>query len=161
TPGQRLQIKPSIGLTAIYDIELNFIESVNSSDFPYMLPPGARYIRTQLSKASLDGKYVYLGEQNLPFVEYGWDYMPEFIEFVKNIAGESEGDYINLFNPDTVVEGDLSKTTGEVISGTYYISDFIEVSPLKEIQLRPNAGLLAIYDDDKNFIETIPSSTTP
>src|SRR5699024_8816759 len=54
TPGQRLQIKPSIGLTAIYDIELNFIESVNSSDFPYMLPPGARYIRTQMSPFSLD-----------------------------------------------------------------------------------------------------------
>src|SRR5699024_9487204 len=89
TPGQRLQIKPNIGLTAIYDDELNFIESVNTADFPYLLPPGARYIRTQLSKASLDGKYVYLGEQDLPFVEYGWDYMPEFIEFVRNIAGES------------------------------------------------------------------------
>src|SRR5699024_7210814 len=75
-PGQRLQIKPTAGRTTIYDIELNFIESVNSDDFPYMLPPGARYIRTQLSKPSLDGKYVYLGEQNLPFVEYGWDYMP-------------------------------------------------------------------------------------
>src|SRR5699024_8445829 len=24
---------------------------------------------------------------DLPFVEYGWDYMPEFIEFVKNIGG--------------------------------------------------------------------------
>src|SRR5699024_7186905 len=161
TPGQRLQIKPSIGLTAIYDIELNFIESVNSSDFPYMLPPGARYIRTQMSPFSLDDKYVYLGEQDLPFVEYGWDYMPEFIEFVKSISGESEGDYINLFNPETVVEGNLSETTGEVTSGTYRISDFIEVQPLKEIQLRPSAGILAVYDGDKNFIKTIPSSTTP
>ena len=161
TPGQRLQIKPSIGLTAIYDIELNFIESVYSSDFPYMLPPGARYIRTQLSKPSLDGKYVYLGEQNLPYADYGWDYMPEFVEFVKSIAGESEGDYINLFNPDTVVEGNLSETTGELISGTYRISDFIEVSPHKEIQVRPSAGILAVYDGDKNFIEIIPSGTTP
>lgn len=161
TPGQRLQIKPNIGVTAIYGTELNFIESVNSGDFPYVLPPGARYIRTQMSKASLDEKYVYLGEKDLPFVEYGWDYMPEFIEFVKNIAGESKEDYINLFNPATVVEGNLSTTTGEVTSGTYYISDFVEVQPLKEVQLRPNAGLLAIYDDDKNFIETITSSTTP
>ena len=161
TPGRRLQIKPTVGRTTIYDIELNFIESVNSDDFPYMLPPGARYIRTQLSKPSLDGKYVYLGEQNLPFVEYGWDYMPEFIEFVRNIAGESDGDYINLFNPNTVVEGDISETTGELISGTYYISDFIEVSPHKEIQVRPSAGILAVYDGDKNFIEIIPSGTTP
>src|SRR5699024_1297310 len=61
TPGQRLQIKPKLGVTGIYDIELNFIESLTSSN-RYVLPPGARYIRTQMSKHSLDGKYVYLGE---------------------------------------------------------------------------------------------------
>src|SRR5699024_2384804 len=133
TPGKRLQIKPTIGVTAIYDNELNFIVSVNSADFPYMLPAGSRYIRTQMSKSSLDGKYVYLGDQDLPFTDFGWNYMPEFVEFVKNIAGESEEDYINLFNPETVVEGNLSVTTGEVVSGSYYITDFIEVSPFKEI----------------------------
>src|SRR5699024_7812784 len=35
------------------------------------------------------------------------------------------------------------------------------VSPLKEIQVRPSAGILAVYDGDKNFIEIISSSTTP
>lgn len=161
TPGRRLQIKPTIGVTAIYDNELNFIESVSSSDFPYMLPPGARYIRTQMSQPSLDDKYVYLGDQDLPFVEYGWDYMPEFVEFVKNIAGKSEEDYINLFNPETVVEGDLSITTGEVTPGNYYITDFIKVSPFKEIQLKPTEGRLAVYDSEKNFIETIESGESP
>lgn len=161
TPGRRLQIKPNVGVTAIYDNEFNFIESVNSPDFPYMLPSGARYIRTQMSQHSLDDKYVYLGDQDLPFVEYGWDYMPEFIDFVKSIAGESEGDYINLFNPETVVEGNLSTITGEVTSGDYYVSDFIEVQPLKEIQLRPSAGVVVVYDGDKNFVERILSSTTP
>src|SRR5699024_10905873 len=118
TPGQRLQIKPKLGVTGIYDIELNFIESLTSSN-RYVLPPGARYIRTQMSKHSLDGKYVYLGEQDLPFVEYGWDYMPEFVEFVKGISGEPEGEYINLFNKDTVTEGQIVPSTGAIGSGSY------------------------------------------
>jgi len=161
TPGQRLQIKPIAGLTAIYDNELNFIESVKSSDFPYMLPPGARYIRTQMSQHSLDGKYVYLGEQNLPFVEYGWDYMPEFIEFVKNIAGESEDDYINLFNKNNVTEGGLSAETGKLVAGDYWVTDYIEVIPNKEIQLRPLEGIMTIYDSNKNFIKAYLTGESP
>src|SRR5699024_4965639 len=117
--------------------------------------------RTQMSKSSLDGKYVYLGDQDLPFTDFGWNYMPEFVEFVKNIAGESEEDYINLFNPETVVEGNLSVTTGEVVSGSYYITDFIEVSPFKEIQLKPSEGRLAVYDGNKNFIKLIESGESP
>ncbi len=161
TPGQRLQIKPVIGVTAIYDIELKLIESVNNNDFPYILPPGARFIRTQMSQNSLDEKYVYLGEQDLPFVEYGWDYMSEFYEMIRNLTETSDREYINLFNPETVVEGNLSASTGEVTSGTYYITDFIEVSPLKEIQLRPSEGTLAIYDSDKNFIKSYPTGESP
>src|SRR5699024_4475783 len=71
TPGRRLQIKPSIGLTAIYDNELNFIQMAKTSEFPYLLPPGAAYIRTQMSKFSLDDKYIYMGTEDMPYYPYG------------------------------------------------------------------------------------------
>lgn len=161
TPGRRLQIKPSIGVTVIYDIELNFIESVNSSDFPYMLPPGSRYIRTQMSKDSLDGKYVYLGEQDLPFVEYGWTFMPEFLEMLRGIINVYVDEYINLFDKSKVVIGGLNSATGELIGGDYRVSDFIEVIPGKRLQVKPTSGWITVYDADFNFIESIASATEP
>lgn len=160
-PGKRLQVKPAQGVTTMYDLDLNFIGAVPAGEWPYLLPSGVRYIRTQLSKASLDGKYVYLGDQDLPFVEYGWDYMPEFYDMIRSLTEESDKEYINLFNPSTVVEGGLDSKTGEVTSGTYYVTDFIEVISGKEIQLRPAAGWLTIYDKDRKFIKSIPSSEVP
>src|SRR5699024_7356167 len=160
-PGKRLNIKPLQGVTAIYDADLNFIEKMPSDSSPYLLPPGSRYIRTQMSKPSLDDKYIYLGDEDLPYADYGYSYMPEFIEFVKNIAGESDDDYINLFNKNNVTEGGLSAETGKLIDGGYWVTDYIEVVPNKEIQLRPAEGTLTIYDANKKFIKAYQSGEGP
>ena len=160
-PGKRLNIKPTQGVTAIYDSNLNFIEQMPSDSSPYLLPSGARYIRTQMSKASLDEKYIYLGDEDLPYAEYGYTYMPEFIEFVKNISGESVGDYINLFNKNNVTEGQIVPSTGAIGSGDYWVTEYIEVVPNKEIQLRPTEGTMAVYDSNKNFIKSYLSGEEP
>src|SRR5699024_5592056 len=129
--------------------------------FPYLLPANSRYIRTQMSKPSLDDKYIYLGDEDLPYADYGYSYMPEFVEFVKNIVGESDLDYINLFNKNNVTEGELSAETGKLIDGGYWVTDYIEVIPNKEIQLRPAEGTLTIYDSNKNFIKAYKSGEGP
>src|SRR5699024_8835261 len=124
-------------------------------------PSGSRYIRTQMSKSSLDEKYIYLGDENLPYAEYGYTYMPEFIDMVQNIAGESEGDYINLFNKNNVTEGQIVPSTGAIGSGNYWVSDYIEVIGGKRINVRPLQGVTAIYDSNKKFIEKMPSNSSP
>src|SRR5699024_1139421 len=123
TPGTRLHVKPTAGRTFIYDQNLNFLLRIPAGEFPYLLPSNARYIRTQMSQSSLDKKYVYLGEQDLPYAEYRWDYMPEFYDMIRNIVGDSEGEYINISNKETVVEGRLNEETGAVEEGGYYVSD--------------------------------------
>lgn len=160
-PGKRLNIKPSQGVTAIYDADLNFIEKMPPDSSPYLLPPGSRYIRTQMSKDSLDDKYIYLGDEHLPYAEYGYTYMPEFIDMVQNIAGESEGDYVNLFNKNNVTEGQIVPSTGAIGSGNYWVSDYIEVVGGKRINVRPLQGVTAIYDSNKEFIEKMPSDSSP
>lgn len=160
-PGKRLQIKPVQGVTIIYDADLEFMQQVPPDGFPYLLPANSRYIRTQMSKPSLDDKYIYLGDEDLPYAEYGYSYMPEFLELIRSMSSESDKEYINLFDKEKVTEGDLSGDTGELISGGYYVTDYIEVIPGKELQLRPTQGLVTVYDSNKNFIKSIQSSETP
>ena len=161
TPGTRLHVKPVAGVTVIYDQNLNFLLRIPAGGFPYLLPSNARYIRTQMSQPSVDGKYVYLGEQDLPYAEYGWDYMPEFYDMIRNIVGDSEGEYINIFNKETVVEGTLNQKTGAVEEGSYYVSDFIPVEPGRSLQVKPIAGVTVIYDADSEFVLRIPSGEFP
>src|SRR5699024_537733 len=67
----------------------------------------------------------------------------------------------NLFNKEMVTEGQIVPSTGAIGSGNYWVTDYIEVIPNKEIQLRPAEGTLAIYDSNKNFIKAYKSGEGP
>src|SRR5699024_7082621 len=78
-----------------------------------------------------------------------------------NIVGDSEGEYINIFNKETVVEGRLNEETGAVEEGGYYVSDFIPVEPGRSLQVKPHAGRTVIYDADSEFVLRIPAGGFP
>src|SRR5699024_1363300 len=59
------------GRTVIYDADSEFVLRIPAGGFPYLLPPEARFIRTQMSQSSLDGKYVYMGTRDMPYYPYG------------------------------------------------------------------------------------------
>src|SRR5699024_4282084 len=74
-PNSPIQIKPSVGSTAVYDENFKFITGFGSdAQMPFILPSNAKYIRTTMGSASLDGKYVYIGADDRPYIEYGFKY---------------------------------------------------------------------------------------
>ncbi len=85
-PGKRLQIKPNQGVTVIYDSNYQYIQQISSAQHPMILPPNARYVRNTMGVNSIDGKYIYLGEEDLPYIEYGYSYTPSFKNLVKEIV---------------------------------------------------------------------------
>src|SRR5699024_10694091 len=55
----------------IYDSNKNFIKAYLTGESPKIVPPDGKYIRNQMSKASLDGKYIYMGTDDMPYYPYG------------------------------------------------------------------------------------------
>lgn len=164
-PGEVIQVKPLRGQTAMYDSSLNYIGNIPSGNDPYPLPNNALYIRTQMSKESLNGKYVYHGAENLPYKSYGFEYLDGFGDLVREITKQmiptgNVDEYVNLFDKSKVQTGELDDK-GNIIAGTYRISDYIEIIPGREVKLKPGEGRLSVYDDDFNFIKNIESGETP
>lgn len=160
-PGKRLQVLPTQGVTNMYDDSLNFIQRIPSNQVGYMIPNGVHFVRTQLSQASLDGKYVYQGEAGLPYKDYGYAYSNSLIALIESLMGSDVEEYVNLFNKNNVVIGGLGSTTGELIEGNYRVTEFIKVIPGKRLQVKPTSGWVMVYDANYNFIESIPSATEP
>ena len=164
-PGEVIQVKPLRGQTAMYDSSLNYIGNIPSGNDPYPLPNNALYIRTQMSKESLNGKYVYHGAENLPYKSYGFEYLDGFDDLVREITKQmiptgNVEEYVNLFDKSKVQTGELDDK-GNIIAGTFRITDYIEIIPGREVKLKPGEGRLSVYDDDFNFIKNIESGETP
>lgn len=161
-PGIPLQVKPTSGWVSVYDINYNFLEMIASATEPKILPSNAAYIRNQMSLPSVDAKYIYQSnDPTLPYDEYGWSFMPEFLEMLRESIIGDDSEYINLFDKTKVVVGGLDSSTGALIDGDYRVSEFIEVIPGKRLQVKPTSGWITVYDADYNFIESIASATEP
>lgn len=184
--GKHIQIKPTAGITAIYDANKNYISSIGSQNYPYLLPSNARFLRTTTNKASVDTKYVYYGTDDREYSHYGakWSdgiFDQEFADkinegiaelgnvktdlrqFVEDIIVDGIiPEYENLFDKNTVVSGALSASTGEVNTNTSFLtSDFIEITPGKHLQIKPTAGITVIYNSDKQRITNLSDSAYP
>lgn len=162
-PGKRLQIKPAMGITVMYDSDYNYVGQISASSHPMILPNNVRYIRNTMNVDSAEGKYIYLGDNDLPYIEYGYGYSDKLINVVQAMI-DSQGDvpeYVNLFDKNKVVPGQLSN--GEVITtgGTFHVSDFIKVSPGKRLNLLPNFGTTSMYDSSFRYIRDITSVENP
>lgn len=71
-PGEKVMIGPTVGQTAFYDIDYNYVAgAVASTGWPYTIPDNAYYMRTSGSNNSLNTKMVYLGEEVIDFKPYG------------------------------------------------------------------------------------------
>src|SRR5699024_11088450 len=113
---------------------------------------------------------IYLGDEDLPYVEYGYSYMPEFHDLIRRIASEvvsgTDSDikeYVNLFNKATVQNRLLNGNTGkaEPTDGTWQVSDDIPVLPGKLLQIHPNQGITVMYDENYNYINQINPNSYP
>lgn len=169
-PGRRLQIKPTQGTTVIYDSNYEYIQQITPGQHPMILPSNARYVRNTMGQSSIDGKYIYLGDEDLPYMEYGYSYMPEFHDLIRRIASEvvpgTDSDikeYVNLFNKATVQNRLLNANTGEAeaTDGSWRVSDYIPVLPGKLLQIHPNQGVTVMYDENYNYIDNIGASSHP
>lgn len=174
-PNSPIQIKPSVGNTAVYDENFKFITGFGSdAQMPFILPSNAKYIRTTMGSASLDGKYVYIGADDRPYIEYGFKYADSVYDadFIKEINAaltevrsiiEEQApleEYVNLFNKNTLVKGSISPNTGELTDSGFQSSDYIRIKPGSKIMILDTIGNGAFYDSQRRFIEGIDSSKT-
>ena len=71
-PGEKLMVLPTIGQSAFYDLDHNFISGFNSlTENPIEIPSNAYYLRTSGYVASLETKMVYIGTEEIPYQEFG------------------------------------------------------------------------------------------
>lgn len=71
-PGEKLMVLPTIGQSAFYDLDHNFISGFNSlTENPVEIPSNAYYLRTSGYVASLETKMVYIGTEEIPYQEFG------------------------------------------------------------------------------------------
>lgn len=185
--GEHIQIKPTAGITVLYDANKNYIRSLGSSSYPYLPQSGEAFLRTTTNKLNADEKYVYYGtEENKPYQHYGmkwsdgifdqemFDKIQEGIDelgdvkldlttFVESIiSGGIIPTYENLFDKDSVVSGALSASTGAVNENSSFVtSDLIEIIPSQFLQIKPTAGITVIYDKDKQRITNLSDNAYP
>ena len=70
-PDGKLMILPTIGQSAFYDLDYNFISGFNSlTGNPVDIPSNARYLLTSGFMSSLDTKMVYIGTEELDYQNY-------------------------------------------------------------------------------------------
>ena len=78
---------------------------------------------------------------------------------------ESKGKMGNLFNKDTVTDGKaIGSTGGEYSADNSFVSDYIEIAPLKDYnKIGASGGWVSFYDDSKEYIynTSAESFTTP
>lgn len=162
-PGKRLQIKPAMGVTVMYDSDYNYVGQVSAAAHPMILPNNVRYIRNTMNADSAEDKYIYLGDNDLPYVEYGYSYSDKLISIIQTMVDSPNDvpEYVNLFDKNKVEPGQL--TNGQVtnIDGGFLVSDFIKVSPGKRLNLLPGFGVTAMYDRNFNYIRNITTAENP
>src|SRR5699024_11509231 len=84
-PGKRLQIKPAMGVTVIYDSDYNYVVQIKASSHPMIMPNNVRYIRNTMNENSAEGKYIYLGDNDLPYIDYGYSYSDKLISIINEL----------------------------------------------------------------------------
>lgn len=71
-PGEKLMILPTVGQSAFYDLDYNYISGFNASETnPINIPENAYYIRTSGINSGLDTKMLYIGTEEIPYQSYG------------------------------------------------------------------------------------------
>ena len=175
------------GITVLYDANRNYIRQIPASQYPFMLPENAHFLRTTMSQNSVDSKMVYLGsDQDRPYKPYGVEWSDgifdtEFFEkveeglenlgevkvslrnFVQSVMEQGFiPQYENLFDGSAIVAGVLSGITGEVNDhDTFVTSDFMPVTPGDYVRVEPSAGITVLYDRDKRYLRQIGSNSYP
>ena len=154
-PGKRLQIEPVMGITVMYDSDYNYIGSISTASHPRILPNNARYIRNTMSQGAIENKYIYLGDNDLPYIDYGYSYSDKLISIIQAMINSQDDvpEYVNLFDKSKVVNGNISSSTGEVVDSGFLTSDFIKIRPNDTLIVLKNMGISAFYDNEKNFIK--------
>lgn len=71
-PGEKLMMLPTVGQSAFYDLDYNYISGFNASETnPINIPENAYYIRTSGINSGLDTKMLYIGTEEIPYQSYG------------------------------------------------------------------------------------------
>src|SRR5699024_4181005 len=156
-PGKRLQIKPAMGITVMYDSDYNYVGQIYPKDHPMILPNNARYIRNTMGARSAEDKYIYLGDNDLPYIEYGYSYSDKLVSLIQAMINSHDDvpEYINLFDKSKVVPGLLRNGKVVPTDSTFHVTDFIRVSPGKRLNLLPIFGTTAMYDGSFSYIRDI------
>lgn len=156
-PGEQLQIRPTIGSSALYDANKNFVTGITSDmTNPITVPKNAVYLRTSMHRTSLDDKMVYHGSGNIPYQQYRKD---EIDTFKINVLASLIPLETNLFDRSKVIEDRaVSSVDGTLVVTTgFFASDYIMVQPASSVMVLDSIGSGAFYDKDKQFITGVSS----
>lgn len=168
-----LQIKPTAGSTHVYDSNRQRITSFGSSNtWPVKLPSNASYIRTSFLKSNLEGKYIYLGLGDKPYVDFGFKYadsvydakfikeLEDMIKLAQRLVIENSEveEYVNMFDKNNVMM-DKSVSQGVITDSPGFYVYKINVLPGKDLMITPTVGTSSYLDVDGNYISGLNSSS--
>lgn len=71
-PGSQIMMLPTVGQSAFYDIDYQYVSGFNATQTnPITVPDNAYYLRTSGHNSSLDTKMIYIGNKEIPYQSYG------------------------------------------------------------------------------------------
>src|SRR5699024_12180287 len=103
------------------DCSTDVCSSDLASSNPMIMPNNVRYIRNTMNENSAEGKYIYLGDNDLPYIDYGYSYSDKLINIIQEMINSQDDvpEYVNLFDKSKVVKGQLSGGEDVDIKGDY------------------------------------------
>lgn len=165
-----------------YDENLNFVGVISSSDGTYLVEEGIRYARISISNKNNKNRiFIYTREEDLSvktniyntkYYDYGITYTDisnrKELDVIPTKLDKFHSMYINsinIFSQELIQEqgafinSDGVRITKNGATASLSYSFFIPVVGGQKISSNiPSYGAIMMYDKDKSFIGTIPSS---
>lgn len=169
---------------AFYDSNKQYISGSNSYTNPLEVPANAKYIRIAFNTIDYD-IMVNIGDTGVSDAYAYPYYKNEIIVPTKTSQLENDSSYmssddvvpkyildisVNRLNPETVSNGNLNTSTGEITESWINISDYCDIETMNDtglVTLYQNAGIkrnfqkVCFYDKDKKFVQGFTEYTNP
>ena len=161
-PNDSFVVKPSMSyIGAVYDKNLNLINVLTGTEnveeeIVTALNPAAAFVRFNISTIAKTRVYINIEKTELPWLEVTQENIYAAVNAMVNAPTAS-----NLLVGVSFTNGKYLDDIGNPIDFELYsYSDYIEIQPLTNYEVSFASIFVGVfYDQDKNLLEAIPSST--